>query len=443
MQIDSINDIWKAVCDNCIDNTYITEIAYGVWLADIVPIEIKDGVFYASIYSDYKMGIVNSNFKEYIERSLMDVMGMDLKFRLYLSEEADGVLNAKQNKEDSYESHFTFDNYIVGSSNRFAHAAAMAVADNPANLYNPLVIYGNSGVGKTHLLFAIKNQIAKKFPDKKIEYTRGEDFTNNLITALQEGRIGIGSIDDFRNRFRSVDVLLMDDIHFIAGKESTMEEFYNTFDALIQQNKQIVVTCDRPPKDMTTLTERIRSRLENGVMADVTPPDFETRVGIIKSKANLLNLTLEDNIVMHIAEQIKVNTRQLEGVVKKLQAYVNLQNKTPTISVVQGFIRDIMNDTTPEPIKIDEIISEVSKTFDVSEKDIISKRKTANVAFARQVAMYVARETTELSYKAIGDSFGKDHTTVLYNVQKIETHLKNNPFDKELVESIIKNLKTD
>lgn len=445
MQIESINDIWQAVCENCIEKNLITQIAHSVWLADIVPIEMKEGKFTASIYSDYKKGIVESNFKNLIEESFMDVVGIPINFELLLSDENGSVIeeNTVSAEEDTYESHFTFENFIVGSSNRFAHAASMAVADNPANIYNPLVIYGNSGVGKTHLLLAIKNRISKKFPGKKIEYIRGEEFTNTLIKALQEGKIGVGSIEDFRNRFRTVDVFLMDDIHFIAGKESTMEEFYNTFDALTQANKQIVVTCDRPLQEIKTLTERIRSRLSSGVMADITPPDFETRVGIIKTKASLLNLNLEDNIVFFIAEHIKMNTRQLEGVVKKIHAYVNLQNKTPTISVVQSLIRDIMNDTTPEPIKIDEIISEVSKTFQVSEKDIISKRKTAAVAFARQVAMYIARETTELSYKAIGDSFGKDHTTVLHNVTKIEEHLKGNPFDKELVENIIKNLKND
>lgn len=445
MQIESINDIWQAVCENCIQKNLITQIAHSVWLADIVPIEMKDGKFTASIYSDYKKSIVESNFKALIEESFMDVVGIPIDFELLLSDENGAVIEELpvSEEEDTYESHFTFENFIVGSSNRFAHAAAMAVADNPANIYNPLVIYGNSGVGKTHLLLAIKNRISKKFPGKKIEYIRGEEFTNTLIKALQEGKIGVGSIEDFRNRFRTVDVFLMDDIHFIAGKESTMEEFYNTFDALTQANKQIVVTCDRPLQEIKTLTERIRSRLSSGVMADITPPDFETRVGIIKTKASLLSLNLEDNIVFFIAEHIKMNTRQLEGVVKKIHAYVNLQNKTPTISVVQSLIRDIMNDTTPEPIKIDEIISEVSKTFQVSEKDIISKRKTAAVAFARQVAMYIARETTELSYKAIGDSFGKDHTTVLHNVTKIEEHLKGNPFDKELVENIIKNLKND
>lgn len=442
MQIESINDVWKAVCDECITKEYITEIAYGVWFADIVPIKIENGKFTASIYSSYKKSIVESNFKNYIELALKNIMGIPMEFEILLSDENGGIVAATSDTPatDSIQLNYTFENFIVGSSNRFAHAAAMAVADSETTIqnYNPMVIYGNSGVGKTHLLIAIKNHIAKKYPNKKIEYIRGEAFTNNMIKALQDG-----SIEEFRNRFRTVDVFLMDDIHFIAGKDSTQEEFFNTFNTLYQENKQIVVTCDRPPKDIKTLEERIRSRLEGGMMTDITPPDFETRVGIINTKAALLNLTLEENIVYFIAEHIKMNTRQLEGVVKKLQAYVNLQNKTPTISVVQGFIRDIINDTTPEPIKIDEIIFQVSKTFSVSEKDIISKRKTAAVAFARQVAMYIARETTELSYKAIGESFGKDHTTVLYNVQKIEEHLKNNPFDKELVEDIIKNLKRD
>lgn len=446
MQIESINDIWKAVCDNCIEQNLITTVAKSVWLADIVPLEMKDGKFIASIYSEYKKGIIEANFKTIIEDSFLMVMGIPIKLEILLSDESGNLVKkntSSQNSEDSYESQFTFENFIVGSSNRFAHATSMAVADNPSNIYNPLVIYGNSGVGKTHLLLAIKNKISEKFPEKRIEYIRGEEFTNMLIKAIQDGKIGLGTIDDFRNRFRTADVFLMDDIHFIAGKDSTMEEFYNTFDALSQLNKQIVVTCDRPINEIKTLTDRIKTRLSSGVTADMTPPDFETRVGIIKTKANLYNLNLEDNIVFFIAEHVKMNTRQIEGVVKKIHAHVNLQNKTPTISVVQSLIRDVMTDTTPEPIKIDEIISEVSKTFSVSEKDIISKRKTAAVAFARQVSMYIARETTELSYKAIGDSFGKDHTTVLHNVQKIENHLKANPFDRELVENIIKNLKNE
>ena len=348
------------------------------------------------------------------------------------------VLEAPVNSEGNFENNFTFENFIVGSCNRFAHAASMAVAEKAHIIYNPLVIYGNSGVGKTHLMLAIRNRIAKLYPYKKIEYIRGEDFTNNLIGALRDG-----TIESFRNRFRNVDVLLMDDIHFIAGKESTMEEFFNTFNTLIQADKQIVVTSDRPPKDIKILDERIRSRLEAGILADVTPPDFETRVGILNSKAKMLNLALDENITFYIAEHIKVNTRQLEGVINKLKAYVDLQNKAPSLMVVQTFIKDIVNDHRPEPIKIDEIIKAVSSQYQIPETDILSKRKTAPIVFARQVAMYIARETTELTYKAIGQCFGKDHTTVIFSVEKTEAYLKDHPFEKEMVDDIIKNLKNE
>ena len=272
---------------------------------------------------------------------------------------------------------------------------------------------------------------------------RGEDFTNQLIQAIQEGKIGLGTIDDFRTKFRNADVLLIDDIHFIAGKEQTQEEFFNTFNALYQNNKQIVVTLDRPLKDIKTLDERIRSRLSSGLFADVTSPDFETRVGIIRKKSQQSGFFLDENLIYYIAENIKANTRQIEGVVKKLQAYINIQGKVATVSVVQGFIRDIINDTKPEPIKIEKIIAEVARTYNVSESDILSNRRTASLVLARQVAMYIAREATDLSFKAIGESFGKDHSTVLYNVDKIDKFLKDKPYEKELVDDIIKNLKSN
>ena len=235
---------------------------------------------------------------------------------------------------------------------------------------------------------------------------------------------------------------MIDDIHFIAGKEQTQEEFFNTFNALWQKNKQIVVTLDRPPREIKTLDDRIRSRFEGGLFADITPPDFETRVGIINKKCEQMGITIEENLVYYIAEHIKVNTRQLEGVVKKLQAFISIQNKVPNLSVVQGFVRDIISDDKPEPIKIDDIIAEVAKTYNVSVSDILSNRRTAPLVLARQVAMFIARETTDLSFKTIGENFGKDHTTVLYNVNKIEEFLKDRPYQKELVEDIIKNLRS-
>ncbi len=439
MQMESLSDIWAAVTDEC--KKSISETSFDCFLTKLKPVALEAGEFYISINNEYMRGVIEQNYTGVLTKAIKAVMGVDVKPVIIYEDEEIKIQNAEKYSEGlSFEDFFTFDNFIVGATNRFAHAASFAVANNPNIIYNPLIIYGNSGVGKTHLMLAIKNHIKKHFPGKKIEYTRSEDFTNQLIKALQDGKLGLGTIDDFRNKYRNVDVLLIDDIQFIAGKEQTQEEFFNTFNTLLQKNKQIVVTLDRPPKEIKTLDDRIRSRFESGLFADIASPDFETRVGIINKKAEQNGIKIDENLSFYIAEHIKVNTRQLEGVVKKLQAYITIQNKVPTLSVVQGFIKDVINDTQPEPIKIEKIISEVAKTYNVSEGDILSNRRTASLALARQVAMYIARETTDLSYKAIGESFGKDHTTVLYNVNRIEEFLKDKPYQKELVDDIIKNL---
>ncbi len=443
MSVNPLDEIWSAICDEC--KKTISEVAFNCFLKDLKPVIFSDGEFTISINDEYKKGVIEQTYLEKLNDAIQTIMGVNMVARIVLDEDEEEILKAEQFSEGlSFEDFFTFSNFIVGSTNRFAHAAALAVAEAniPQSTYNPLVIYGPSGVGKTHLMLAIKNHIRKKFPNKNVEFIRGEDFTNQLIRALQQGNLGLGTIDDFRNKFRNVDVLLIDDIHFIAGKEQTQEEFFNTFNALSQKNKQIVVTLDRPPKEIKTLDDRIRSRFEGGLFADITPPDFETRVGIINKKCEQVGISLEENLVYYIAEHIKVNTRQLEGVVKKLQAFISIQNKVPNLSVVQGFVRDIISDDKPEPIKIDDIIAEVAKTYNVSVSDILSNRRTAPLVLARQVAMFIARETTDLSFKTIGENFGKDHTTVLYNVNKIEEFLKDRPYQKELVEDIIKNLRS-
>jgi len=443
MPINSIEDIWSAVCEEC--KKTISEVAFNCFLKDLKPVSFNSGEFVVTINNEYMRGVIEQNYTEILNNAIKNVMGIDVNVIIAFEDEEEKIKNAEQFSDGlTFEDFFTFQNFIVGSTNHFAHAASLAVAENPGiSNYNPLVIYGPSGVGKTHLMLAIKNHIKKKFPLKKIEYIRSEEFTNQLIRALQEGKLGLGSIDDFRNKYRNVDVLLIDDIHFIAGKEQTQEEFFNTFNTLQQNNKQIVVTLDRPPKEVKTLNDRLRSRLEGGMFADITTPDFETRVGIVIKKAEQLGIELNENIVYYIAEHIKVNTRQLEGVVKKLQAYITILNKTPTIAIVQGFIKDIISDSQPEPIKIEKIIAEVARTYNVSETDILSNRKTASLVLARQVSMYIARETTDLSYKAIGEKFGRDHSTVLHNCSKIEEFLKDKPFQKELVDDIIKNLQSN
>lgn len=442
MKINSINDIWNAVCEECKKN--VSGVAFDTFFKFLKPESFDSNEFILSTETEYLKTTVENLYKDIIAAAIKTVMGIPITPVFVVGDDEETIKKAEQESEGlTFESFFTFDNFIVGASNEFAHAASLAVADNPNIVYNPLVIYGPSGVGKTHLLLAIKNHIKNNFPYKNVEYTRCEDFTNQLIKSIHEGKLGMGTIDDFRNKYRNVDVLLIDDIHFIAGKEQTQEEFFNTFNTLYQNNKQIVVTLDRPLKEIKTLDDRIRSRLSSGLFADISLPDFETRVGIIKKKAEQCNITLDENIVYYIAENIKTNTRQLEGVVKKLQAYIAIQKKTPSIAIAQNFIKDVIVDTKPEPISVEKIIAEVSKSYGLSENDIISNRKTAKLALARQVAMYIARQTTELSYKAIGEKFGRDHTTVLYNCNRVEEFLKDKPYEKELVDDIIKNLNRD
>ena len=444
MSLSPLETVWAAICDEL--KKSISDVTFNCFFKDLVPVFMSDGEFTISIDDQHKKSLIENIYTEKLNEAIKTVMGLDMVARIVVDEDEEVILKAEQQSEGlSFEDFFTFQNFIVGSTNRFAHAAAHAVAEAqiPQPTFNPLVIYGPSGVGKTHLMLAIKNHIKNKYPHKVVEFVRGEEFTNQFIQALNQGKLGLPLVEEFRNKYRNVDVLLLDDIHFIAGKETTQEEFFNTFNALYQNGKQIVVTLDRPVKEIKTLDERIRSRLEGGFYGDITPPDFETRVGIVNKKAEQSGIILDEAIVYYIAEHIKSNTRQLEGVVKKLEAYINIQNKVPTVAIVQTFIRDIISDDKPEPIQIDNIIVEVAHTYNVSEADILSNRRTASLALARQVAMYIARETTDLSYKAIGESFGKDHTTVLYNVNRIEEFLKDKPYQKELVEDIIKNLRNN
>lgn len=436
MDINSLNDIWQAISEMLLQK--MNQISYNVWFKDLHLIEIREGQMVFSIYSGYKKNIIESNYMPVFKPIIREIMGIDMDIVIVVEDENGHVLqNEVASPDSTYEDSLTFDNYIVGTCNRFAHAAAMAVADNRNIIYNPLVIYGDTGVGKTHLMLAIRNQIKKKYPEKRIEYVRCETFLNDFISAVHNG-----IVDKFRETYRNVDVLLIDDIQFIAGKKETQEEFFNTFNSLYQSNKQIVLTMDRTPKEIKTLDDRIRSRLEMGLICDITPPEYETRVGIIRKKAESLNITIDESIVHYVAEHIKVNTRQLEGVVKKIQALLQM-NVVPTLSTVQGIVKEVVTDLSPEPIKIDKIISEVARMYEVSENEILSRHKTADVAKARQVAMYIARETTELSYKAIGESFGRDHTTALFSVNKIEELMKNSPYDKGLIEDMIKNLKNE
>lgn len=441
MVINSLNDIWLVACEEC--KKSVSQVAYDCFLKDLNPISLENGLITFSINNEFTCTIIEQNYTSTIKEAFKNVMGLELEVKVIFKEDEEKIKKVEiENEGLSFEDFFTFDNYIVGPTNRFTQSASLKVCENPVNEFNPLVIYGPSGVGKTHLMLAIKNRMKKKFPHYNILFTRSEEFTNQLIKSLQESKLGMGSMEDFRNKYRNVDVLLLDDIHFIAGKESTQEEFFNTFNTLIQNGKQIVVTLDRLPKDVKTLEDRIRSRLEAGLLAHIPPPDFETRVGIIMQKAEEYKLEIPENLIYYIAENVKTNTRQLIGVIKKLNAIISIQNKTPSLALVQGVIKEVISETKPEPIKIETIIAEVAKTYNITEDEILSSRKSAPLVLARRVAMYIARKTTDLSFESIGDCFGRDHSTVLYNVNKIEEFLTDKPYQRELVDDIIKNLKS-
>ncbi len=435
MNINSLAELWKAICDD--SKNYITDNAYNAFIKDIYPIKMQSGKLIVGISKPlFVKETIDVFYKDILEKCCVNIMGLPLEIEVTLTS-ADDTSNEKSSPETtSIESIYTFENFVVGSSNRFAHAACLAVANNPSHTYNPLFIYGSSGVGKTHLMLAIKNYLAETRPNLKIEFIRCEDFTNALIEAVQTG-----TTSQFHQRFRSVDVLLVDDIQFIAGKTSTEEEFFNTFNSLYNQNKQIVLTSDRPPKDMQSLSERIKNRFESGLLADVNPPDFETRVGIINSKAKQLGISIPENVVFYIAEQIKSNTRQLEGVVKKLQACVSINNENITVPVAQSFIKEVVRDIVPDPITVDRVLDEVSRTYSVSKEEILSKSRNAEIALARQVAIYIVWKTLNLSYSDIGREFNKNHTTIIYTIEKMKDVMESDSYQKKLINDIISNLK--
>ena len=330
---------------------------------------------------------------------------------------------------------YTFDRFIVGSSNRFAYNAALAVAEDPGKSYNPLFLYGESGLGKTHLLYSIYHTIKEHHPDYQIIYIKGDEFTNELSEAIR-----LRKTDAFRQKYRDKDLLLVDDIHFIAGKEQTQEEFFNTFNNLYEAGRQIVLTSDRPPSDMLRLEDRLRTRFEWGLMADIQPPDYETRCAIIKNKSILLGLNLPLDIIEYIAQNITANVRQLEGTIKKLMAYRDLMGNEINDENASRAIRELIrtkDEFVPSP---DVIVEETAKFYDLDPKTIMGQSRKADIVLARQVSMYIIRSITNLSLPEVGKFFGQHHTTVMHSVEKIEKTLGSNGELKEVIRDIKANV---
>ena len=396
-------------------------ITVSAWFDDAEVVELNEEHLILYSPSDFRREIISRRCTAYVQDALKEIFKSDAKLIVF----GDAELEAFRNKDKKttsmdFNPQFNFDNFVVGPSNRFAHGAAIAVTNHPGDVYNPLFIYGPPGVGKTHLLYAIANGIRKSKPDANIVYIKGDQFTNELIDAIKTGK----NIE-FRSKYREADLFLIDDVQFIAGKESTQEEFFHTFNKLYEEHKQIVMTSDRKPSDMLTLEDRLKTRFEWGLLADIQPPDYETRMAILKNKAGQLGLTLNDEVCNYIAINITNNVRQIEGTVKKIMAYRDLNDMPMDLPNISRAIDDMFKvegNALPTP---NLIISQVCKFYSLDEQVLRGTNKSKGTAEARQIAMYLVRKLTNLSLPDIGREFAKDHSTVLYAIRKVEVALKN------------------
>jgi len=436
----NISDIWQKTLQNL--KIQLSDVSFDTWIRVIQPLIIRDDEIILSVPNEFTKNILQSRYIDTISSALKEVTGTSIFIKFILENEVDSFLESMSPKDiNNNYTHsilnpkYTFDTFVVGNSNRFAHAACLAVAESPAKAYNPLFIYGGVGLGKTHLMHAIGQFILSHNPNAKVLYVTSEKFTNELINSIRDDKNV-----EFRNRYRTIDILLIDDIQFIAGKERTQEEFFHTFNALHEANKQIIISSDRPPKEIPTLEDRLRSRFEWGLIADIQPPDLETRVAILKKKAELENIDIDDEILLFIAKRIESNIRELEGALIRIMAYASLTNNKLSLSIADEALKDILSNTQPKEITIPLIQQVVAQHYDLRVEDFKSKKRSRSIAYPRQIAMYLSRELTDQSLPKIGEEFGgRDHTTVIHAYDKIQQDIqKNQKLSKTIVELIKK-----
>ena len=434
--MNSVADVWTGVLQQL--KKELSETTIATWFDELEAVDIRGNTFILHCANDFKKGYIESLFLKNIKASLHDIFSTDFEVQI-LDDVGFAEFNggsAKKQSDRFTSDEFTFETFVVGPSNKLAYAASQAVANHPAQNYNPLLIYGDSGLGKTHLIYAIANVIRKNDPRSKIAYVKGDDFTNELVDAIREGKTA-----EMREKYRQADLLLVDDIQFIAGKKQTQEEFFHTFNNLYESGRQIVLTSDRPPSEMTMLEDRLRTRFEWGLLVDVAPPDFETRLAIVKNKAALLGMELPDKISAYIAENVTANVRQLEGTINKILAYKDLLGNDADEETVTRAMQDILkrsNEYIPTP---EAILEYISRYYALEEAVIRGQQRIRDAVAARQIAMYLIRSMTNLSLDEIGKVFdNRDHSTVLYSIQQVEKKMKKEPAFAEAVKEIKTNI---
>ena len=467
--IDDITQVWHLVRESF--RPELSDIITDLWLGGLEVVDFQGSTVTMKAESEVKIRVVTSKYKADIERRFSEMLGFEVKLslvcegtpiippdepslmqRVVEKPAAEAVAETAEEETNTQEDTFqptsigstlppfnfqyTFDNFIVGASNKFAHAACIAVADRPAQAYNPLFIYGPSGLGKTHLLYAITNELKKKIANVRVIYIKGEDFTNQMIDSMSRQ-----AMTEFRDKYRSCDVLLIDDIHFIAGKTSTQEEFFNTFNALHEAGKQIIMTSDRPPREIKTLEDRLKTRFEWGLIADIQPPDLELRTAIIKKKAELFNVSIPEDVLTFLAENLRSNIRQVEGAIKKLGAKSFLTGRHVTMELARSCISELLGGAEPVTVTVDKIFAAVYKKYNIKREEIVSSKRTKEIANARHITVYIIRQITDMSLPNIGKIIERDHSTVISSLDTIEKRMAQNPVFRTEMEEMVKEIK--
>jgi chromosomal replication initiator protein len=447
--LENIADLWNAALANI--EKKISKPSFDTWLKSTKAHSLQGNLLIITAPNEFARDWLEERYSQLISGILYEITGEELSVKFIIphnqnEDELDAPPAPKKAKRDEDHSEFPqnilnpkyiFDTFVIGSGNRFAHAASLAVAEAPAKAYNPLFIYGGVGLGKTHLMHAIGHYVLDHNPSAKVVYLSSEKFTNEFINSIRDNKA-----ENFRNKYRNVDILLIDDIQFLAGKESTQEEFFHTFNALHEESKQIIISSDRPPREIPTLEDRLRSRFEWGLITDITPPDLETRIAILRKKAKAEGLDIPNEVMLYIANQIDSNIRELEGALIRVVAYSSLINKDINADLAAEALKDIIPSSKPKVITILEIQRIVGEHFSIKLEDFKAKKRTKSVAFPRQIAMYLSRELTDHSLPKIGEEFGgRDHTTVIHAHEKISKLLQSDSQLQKQVKEINELLK--